>query len=153
MDSSCHGPSKFTSQWFFSEWNPADVYAAFLAQNSWTFEDPKGILRVAAGHQRLLISISTRQRWEHPLASEVINHSTVSLASQLIRSQIMGCSKLVSDFVIANNVFSVFIFIWNCEELHDLFMAHFWTPSPFSSLIAIERRKFRILSSSRFFHL
>lgn len=26
---------------FFLEWNPADIYAAFLGQNNWIFEDPK----------------------------------------------------------------------------------------------------------------
>lgn len=150
MDSPCHGSSKFTGQWFFPEWNPADVHAAFLAQNSRTFEEYKGTLGVAVGHQGLLICISTRQRQEYPAASELISHSTISLAIWLIRSHIMRCTNSVSDLVIASTLFSVFILSWNRGRLHDVTMAHFLTPSLFSSLVAIERKRFRILSPSCF---
>lgn len=105
---------------------------------------------VVAGQQRLLICISTRQRQEYSAASEVINHSTLSLAIWLIRSHIIGCTNPFSDLVIASTLFGVFILSWNCEGLHDVAVIHFGTPFLFCSLVAMERKRFRILSPSCF---
>lgn len=135
---------------FFHGWNIADVHAGFLAQNSWTFEEPKGTLGVVAGHQGILICISTKQRQEYPAASEVINHSTIIFVISLIRSHITQCTNTVSHLVIARTLFSVFILNWNCEGLHHVAMIHFLTPSLLSSLVANERKRFRNLSPSCF---